>query len=302
LYHSAWNTLKTFFSNDPALQGKGGMFCILHTWGQTLSFHPHLHCLVPAAGINSSGELKLIKGKDKFLFNIKNMSKVFRAKFAEELTRLEKKHKVSLIPPLTRKLMFSKSWVIFSQRPFSTPENVVRYIGMYSHRVAISENRILEDKDGMISFTYKDYKDNAKLKILSLDAVEFFRRFAMHILPYRFMKIRYYGLLNNLKKKYFLEKAIQSVGKYKTNKENQPDNQEPTDTIFEDDLDDEPVTQKPIYNLTCPLCKKGRLQKIAKLTAFELYIGIEVIKNGVAVYKSRDGPEIENFIPVKIQI
>ena len=146
---------------------------------------------MPAAGIGNDGLFKLVKGRDKFLFDVKNMGKVFRAKFADEMTALEKSGKLKF-SGLLRKLAFAKSWVVYCQRPFSSPENVVRYIGMYSHRVAISENRILEETNNEINFLYKDYKDNGTKKTMQLPSDEFLRRFSMHILPKKFMKIRYY--------------------------------------------------------------------------------------------------------------
>ena len=291
LFHATWNTLKAFFSSETLLQGKGGMFCILHTWGQNLAFHPHLHCLVPAAGIGNDGDFKLLKGKDKFLFNVKAMSKVFRAKFAEELTVLEKKQ-VLVIPPITRGLMFAKKWVVFSQRPFSTPQNVVRYIGMYSHRVAISENRIIDDSDGKISMHYKDYKNAGEKKILQLESEEFLRRFAMHILPHKFVKIRYYGQLNNRNKKHFLELGTQQVGKFtQAVAENDPAVSQ-TDAEPDFGLDDSRTQSKVIRLIHCPYCKTGTLRLIASLARYGVDVEILVVDSATAeiICRSKDPP------------
>jgi len=316
LYHSVWGTLKLFFAGDENLKGKGGMLCILHTWGQNLAFHPHLHCLVPAAGISADGEFKLVKGRDKFLFNVKGMSEVFRAKFAEEMTALEKSGKLKF-SGLLRKQAFAKNWVVFAQRPFSTPENVVRYIGMYSHRVAISENRISDDKDGKISFWYKDYKDGGKKKIIELPSDEFLRRFSMHILPKKFMKIRYYGLFNNRCKKDFIHKAKAVVGLYSENKDAKatqtpkiaeelsiaandilPVTDDSQEYINELDygLDDEPVTEKKTM-IICPVCKTGKLIRLAPISVVDFESGIIVVntKTGEIVFRTRDGPVTDNF-------
>ncbi len=317
LYHSVWNTLKEFFENDEALSGKGGMLCILHTWGQNLAFHPHLHCLVPAAGIGNDGLFKLVKGRDKFLFDVKNMGKVFRAKFAEEMTALEKSG-ILKFSGLIRKQAFTKNWVVYCQRPFSTPENVVRYIGMYSHRVAISENRILNDKDGIITFKYKDYKNGGKQEVMPLRSDEFLRRFSMHILPRKFMKIRYYGLLNNRCKKDFILKAKDAVGLYSENKAVETTTQTPksAEGIFIEandilpvtdenqydindldyGLDDEPITEKKTV-IICPACKKGLLRKLTPITASDFETGIIVVnfKTGEIIFRSRDGPVTGDF-------
>jgi len=293
LFHSAWDTLRVFFENDRALAGRGGMLCILHTWGQTLSFHPHIHCLVPAAGISSKGEFKLVRGKDKFLFNVKNMSRVFRAKFAAGLTLLQKKEEISL-SGITRGLMFKKQWVVYAQRPFSVPENVVRYIGMYSHRVAISENRIIGDTDGVISFYYKDYRDDAKRKIMQLPGEEFLRRFALHILPHRLVKIRYFGQLNNRMKKHFLLAAKETVGLYRV--ENEEAGCEKSEFDFDLDLDDEPIRRK--NTPVCPHCKSLNMTKIAHfgcLHNFKELVSFDLGGKKV-VYNSRDGPQVGNLL------
>jgi len=288
LFATAWETLKTFFENDKSLVGKGGMLCILHTWGQTLSFHPHLHCLVPAAGLNQAGEFKLLRGKNKFLFNVKSLGEVFRAKFAAGLTALHKKN-VLILPDLTRKLMFWKNWIVYSQRPFSTPENVVRYIGMYSHRVALSENRIIEEKDGNVSFFYKDYKDEGKKKIMTLTGEEFLRRFSMHILPYKLMKIRYFGQLNNRHKKHFIKVAEKAVGLY-CSKSDFPENRIDENQL-DFDLDDEPISKK--NSVCCPNCKSFNFRKLASfamLKNFKELVLIDIEKSQI-YYNTRDGPQ-----------
>ena len=322
LYHSAWNTLKLFFKSDTSLSGNGGMLCILHTWGQNLSYHPHLHCLVPGGGISENGNFKVVKGSDKFLFNVKNMAKVFRAKFAEELTKLHNQGTI-VIQPIIRNLMFKKNWVVFAQRPFSTPENVVRYIGMYSHRVAISENRIIDEKDGYVSFFYKDYRDNGAKKIMKLPAEEFLRRFSMHIIPHRFMKIRYFGILNNRNIKKFVQSAEKSVGKYANLKiedlSQTPDVQLKPNTeanvqirvasdnseIAELDygLDDEKILLKKNV-ISCSICKTGKLRKIASFCATEIKSGILVVNINTSeiLFDSRADPFLENYRIINIEI
>lgn len=304
LFQAAWQTLRLFFANDKQLQGKGGMLCILHTWGQNLAFHPHLHCLVPAAGIGNDGELKLVRGGKQFLFNVKAMAKVFRAKFAEKLTALEKSDQL-IIPEIIRKQMFAKRWVVFAQRPFSTPQNVVRYIGMYSHRVAISQNRISHYSNGTVSFGYKDYKDGAKLKTMSLEGQEFLRRFAMHILPYRFMKIRYFGLLNNRCKRQFLQTTNKILGAYiqaddvrQMPTDNREDNSLQTDTLEE--LDDE-MCQVPKSTLVCPKCKSKNMLRILSLSPQQCRHGFMAIDtHGQILFDARAGPSLDSALIIQI--
>ena len=304
LFHAAWDTLKQFFKNDKILNGKGGMLSILHTWGQNLSFHPHIHCLVPGAGISNTGEFKPIKGGHKFLFNVKSLAKVFRAKFAENISSEEKKGNLK-ISPIVRKMMFTKNWVVFSQRPFSTPENVVRYIGMYSHRVAICENRIIDNKNGIVSFFYKDYKDGGTKKTMQLTGEEFIRRFSLHILPFRFTKIRYYGELNNRNINNFTRIAQNSVGLYKENicveteqipeKEINTDNGVSQNNAIDFDLDyglDDEHSVSKKTSIICPFCKKAFLHKLLAISYEDYNTGIIVVNSGSGeiLFHCRAGP------------
>jgi hypothetical protein len=188
--------------------------------------------------------------------------------------------------------MFKKQWVVYAQRPFSVPENVVRYIGMYSHRVAISENRIIGDSDGVISFYYKDYRDEGKQKTMQLPGEEFLRRFAMHILPRRLVKIRYFGQLNNRQKKHFLLAAKETVGLYRAENEEA----ECEKSEFDLDLDDEPIRRKNVP--ACPHCKSLNMTKIAYfgcLHNFKELVNFDIGGKKV-VYNSRDGPQFGNLL------
>jgi hypothetical protein len=182
------------------------------------------------------------------------------------------------------------------QRPFSVPENVVRYIGMYSHRVAISEKRIIDDKDGIISFLYKDYRDQGKQKTMQLPGEEFLRRFAMHILPRKLMKIRYFGQLNNRRKKHFLRAAEETVGLYRVENA-EPENENSENEIDLDfELDDEPIVRKNVP--ACPHCKSLNMRKIASfacLPNFKELVKLD-FETRTIVYKTRDGPQTGNLL------
>jgi Putative transposase/Transposase zinc-binding domain len=184
LFESAWQTLQKFGGQK---QLQLGMICILHTWGQNLSLHPHLHCIVPGAGIDAKGNLQKIHCTDKFLFPVKAMSKIFRAKYVSNLRRQKYNDKVLI------ETLFKKDWVVYAKKPFGNPASVIEYLGRYTHKVAISNQRIKDVNKEGVTFQYKDYKQQGIKKEMQLSLQEFVRRFAMHILPHRFVRIRHYG-------------------------------------------------------------------------------------------------------------
>lgn len=189
LFGAAWGTLAEFARNKGMQMG---MIAILHTWGSNLHYHPHLHCIVPQGGLDQNGvwrELSAAKKGSPFLFSAKGMSRMFRAKFMAELG------KQTTTPRQTRKELFSKEWVVYCKAPFKGVDKVVEYLGRYSHRVAISNARIKEITDSSVTFDYKDYRDKAKHKLMTLTGEEFLHRFSQHILPGGFVRIRHYGFL-----------------------------------------------------------------------------------------------------------
>ncbi len=188
LFEAAWATLNQF-GNTEGIQL--GMIAILHTWGQNLSLHPHLHCIVPGGGINKQGKWRKKIRTDKYLFPVKAMSKVFRAKFVA-LLRASGNGDGALMNTL-----FSKNWVVYAKRPFGGPKQVIEYLGRYSHKVAISNHRIKEVTDTEVRFGYKDYRKEGQKKEMTLSNTEFVRRFSLHILPKRFVRIRHYGILSS---------------------------------------------------------------------------------------------------------
>jgi len=198
MFECVWNVLQSFGYSHYGVES--GAICVLHTWGQNLSLHPHIHCIVPAAGLTLNGNLKQITKQGKYLYPVRMLSTVFRGKLLEKIKRQLKQdnqltHYQSLLDEL-----WKKPWVVYCEPPLGNARQIVKYLGLYTHRVAISNHRI-ENIDGSgVSFFYKDYKDNSKKKLTKLSGVEFLRRFCLHILPYRFVKIRYYGLLSSKQK------------------------------------------------------------------------------------------------------
>lgn len=196
LFEAAWNTVKTFGNDVKHLGAQTGMIAILHTWGQQLTLHPHLHCIVPGGGLTVAGHWKQAKSNGKFLFPVKAMSKVFRAKYVQALKEKTKQANKELFNEL-----FKTEWVVYAKRPFGNAYSVIEYLGRYTHKIAISNHRIKNADENNVTFSYKDYRKGAQKNELSLPAMEFIRRFALHILPKSFVRIRHYGILSSTTKK-----------------------------------------------------------------------------------------------------
>ncbi|MEO6731663.1 MAG: IS91 family transposase [Ferruginibacter sp.] len=204
LFEASAATLLCFAKDPKYLGAIPGIISVLHTWGQQLSFHPHIHCIVSGGGIARANNWKQPTSKEGgFLFPVKAMSIVYRAKFLQALKLMIAKDEVILPDNTDAKqlfnLLYKKDWVVFSKAPFGGPHAVIEYLGRYTHKVAISNHRIqsINDNDGTVTFYYKDYADGGTKKTMTLVAAEFIRRFQQHILPAWFTKIRTYGYLAN---------------------------------------------------------------------------------------------------------
>jgi len=207
LFDAAWDTINTFSKDEKHLGATTGMISILHTWGQQLSLHPHLHCIIPAGGLTKSKQWKHCKTKGNYLFPVKALSVVYRAKYIHHLRKNIIKHNVNaekqiVLPQNIITECFKKQWVVFAKKPFSGVNSVVEYLGRYTHKVAISNHRItaINKVSETISFQYKDYKANGVKKISTINSMEFVRRFSLHILPKGFVRIRHYGILSSTAK------------------------------------------------------------------------------------------------------
>ena len=160
LFKSVWETLRLFGSKKHVTCG---MIAVLHTWGQNLSLHPHLHCIVPGGGVDKKGIWKSIRSDGKYLFSVKALSKVFRAKYVSLLRKSSILSSEISNASFKGRLesLFSKSWVVYAKRPFAHPSHVVEYLGRYTHKIAISNNRLVSYRDGKVRFTYKDYRQGS---------------------------------------------------------------------------------------------------------------------------------------------
>jgi hypothetical protein len=188
LFASAWATLHQFGKTE-GLQS--GIIAVLHTWGQNLSLHPHLHCIVPGGGIDNKGQWKGQLRSDKYLYCAKALSKVYRAKYVAQL------RENGITDKALFDSLFEKDWVVYAKRPFGGPQKVIEYLGRYTHKVAISNHRIKYVDQSSVTFSYKDYRNGSTQKPMTLTSDEFTRRFAQHILPPRFVRIRHYGILSS---------------------------------------------------------------------------------------------------------
>ena len=204
LFDASAQTLLCFAKDPKYLGALPGILSVLHTWGQQLSFHPHIHCIVSGGGITTGNAWKEgKKGMYRFLFPVKAMSIVYKAKFLRALKQMIDKGEVILPDNKDEKqllnLLYQKDWIVYAKAPFGGPQAVIEYLGRYTHKVAISNHRIysINDQNNTVTFAYKDYSDDNKQKQMTLSSLEFIRRFEQHILPQRFTKIRTYGYLAN---------------------------------------------------------------------------------------------------------
>ena len=198
LFGAASETLLEFGRNPRWLGGEIAATLVLHTWGQTLSQHLHVHCLVAGGALDSAGNW--IRSRRGFLFPVKALSSVFRGKFLAALAGLPAQ------PQLLAALR-AKPWIVYAKRPFAGPEQVLEYLGRYTHRTAISNERLVSADCASVRFSYKDYAHGERRRIMQLEPEEFLRRFTLHVLPRGFNRIRHYGVLANRHKRMLLARA-----------------------------------------------------------------------------------------------
>jgi hypothetical protein len=207
LFRATAETLLTIACDPERLGVETGFFAVLHTWGQNLHFHPHLHCVVPGGGLSPDHD-RWIGGRRQYLLPVKVLSSLFRRLFLEGLEGAYAAGKLQFfgeLEPLRDPQAFArylapwkeKEWVVYAKAPFGGPQHVLEYLGRYTHRVAISNRRLLKLEGGQVSFQWKDYRDGDRQKAMTVSADEFIRRFLQHALPPGFQRIRYFGFLAN---------------------------------------------------------------------------------------------------------
>ena len=255
LFAAVWNTLQSFGYSHFGTET--GAVAVLHTWGQNLSLHPHIHCLVPAAGYTLDGQWENIGHSGGYLYPVYLLGDTFKGKFLDSLKRaLRKRNELSLFDDKVQQA-YKTRWVVHCQPSMASAGQVVKYLGQYTHRVAITNQRILNIAGEKVTFIAKDYRDGSVKKPVTLDGVEFLRRFTLHILPKRFVKIRRFGIYNHTVKRNL---ELQFVKEEKPSIDQIIRQQKPPETNVERF---ERLTG--ISLCLCPACKTGRMVTVREL-------------------------------------
>ena len=270
LFQATAQTLRTIGADSKHLGAEIGFIVILHTWGQNLLHHPHLHCVVPGGGISPDGQ-RWVSCRPGFFLPVRVLSRLFRRLFLELLQQAfdgGELHFFKSFVGLRDRLAFAKylapatqaEWVVYAKPPFGGPKQVLEYLGRYTHRVAISNNRLLEFSDGEVTFAWKDYRHESKNKTMCLDADEFIRRFLLHVLPSGFQRIRNYGFLANRYRQVKIDLCRKLLGA--------------SAPVAAGDALDQTLDYRDRYQrLTglslrdCPHCSKGQMVRIESFTA-----------------------------------
>jgi hypothetical protein len=230
-FQAVSETLQAFGHDPKYLGGEIGFFTILHTWGQNLLDHPHIHCVVPGGGLIDGTRWKSCK--NSFIFPVKAMAALFKGKMLDYFQTAVANGDIECfgtLEPFKDKTTFKTlidtlyktDWVVYAKPPFAGPQAVLKYLGRYTHRVAIGNSRIVALSDKTVSFTWKDYADGNKQKTMTLSIVEFIRRFLLHVVPKGFVRIRHYGFLSNHSKQESLVRCMKALGKKPVVREEKP--------------------------------------------------------------------------------
>jgi hypothetical protein len=258
LFRAVSETLLQVAADPQHLGAEIGLLAVLHTWGQTLQHHPHLHCVVPGGGL-APDHKRWVSSSDRFFLPVRVLSQVFRGKFLALLRKAYRKGQLQFhgrLEKLGRKTDFNEllnqmyrcEWVVYTKSPFAGPEQVLRYLAHYTHRVAISNHRILSVEDGNVTFRWKDYAHGNKKRKMTLTACEFLRRFLLHVLPKGFVRIRHFGFLANRQRKALLETCRRLLPM-------------PAVSAHTEHTEAAPGVEV----LLCPVCHTGRLQIVERL-------------------------------------
>lgn len=257
LFESASHCLLTLGKDPKWLGAMPSISAVLHTWGQQLSFHPHVHCIVSGGGVDKQLNWVDLKKKTRkgYLFPYDVMEPMFKKHFMRNLNRMVENNEIRVAGKTQwqdlKSGLYDKQWVVYAKSPMGSVSQVVEYLARYAHKVAISNHRILEVGENSVEFQYKDYNDNKKIKLMKLTSPEFIRRFEQHILPRGFVKMRHYGILGNSSRKKRVNEILKKMK-----------------------LPVHPPTVKIPYQLRmlekygldvslCPVCKKGHLERVA---------------------------------------
>jgi len=263
LFRASAATLLEVAAAPRHLSAEIGFLSVLHTWGQNLQHHPHVHCVIPAGGL-STDHTRWIQPRYPFFLPVKVLSRVFRGKFVAGLQRAYRQGKLGFYgdqkslqdPKLFRALvrsLFRQDWIVYAKPPFGGPQYVLHYLARYTHRVAISNHRLVSFQNGQVSFRWKDYAHGSKQRIMTLSADEFLRRFLLHVLPKGFVRIRFFGFLANRRRATLLPICRQLLAVQST--VGSPC----------------PASPPPLPTWSCPVCG-GPMMIIERLTAKQMFL------------------------------
>jgi hypothetical protein len=264
LFRAAAETLRTIAADPKHLGVQIGLFLVLHTWGQQLQHHPHVHGVVTGGGLSRDGT-RWIACRPGFFLPVRVLSRLFRRLFLQSLQQAFEAGRLRLtgsLEPLADPETFTKQlaparqaeWVVYAKRPFAGPQQVLDYVGRYTHRVAISNNRLVAIEDGHVRFRWKDYRAESRPKTMTLAATEFIRRFLLHVLPRGFQRIRYYGLLGNRHRAEKLARCRQLLGMTPT-----PTSDVAAPAINTRDYRDRVEALTGVSLRVCPICREGQM-------------------------------------------
>jgi hypothetical protein len=260
LLRASAQTLLQIAADPKHLGAQIGLLSVLHTWGQNLMHHPHVHCVVPGGGLALDGQ-RWISCRPDFFLPVRVLGRFFRGKFLAMTKRAFADGKLSFqgdLAPLHDSKAFAAhlapcyrtDWVVYAKKPFGGPTQVLKYLARYTHRVAISNHRLLSLEDGWVRFRWKDYAHGNKKRVMTLDAAEFIRRFLLHVLPRGFMRIRHYGLLANARRAELLARCCEALAADKP--------QEPA-------VPSEAPAPPSDDAARCPMCRVGRMVMVQRL-------------------------------------
>jgi len=262
LFRAVKETLLELAHDSKRLGGSIGIITVLHTWGQNLMDHPHIHCILPGGAIDQKRN-KWKPCKNSFLFPVAVVQKLYRGKLMCFFKQAVSDGSIVLHGSLKKfsdetvykqflNQLYEKKWVVYIKQPFASPKDVIRYLGQYTHRIAISNQRIVSLENGIVCFRYKDYADKNKIKYMKLSVVEFIRRFLLHVLPKGFVRIRHYGFLASRNRKTVMADCLKFFNKPVPVKTKRTVTQ-----IFKELLD--------VDLLKCSHCKCGMLRKVSSI-------------------------------------
>ncbi len=289
LFDASAEALQQLARDEQRLGAQVGITSVLHTWGQKLTFHPHVHCVVTGGGL-SKDSTRWVAAREKYLLPVRAMSRLFRGKFLAAVQDLRRADELNLPDKLDalrddsvwaafRDQLYRAEWVVYAKPPFGGPNKVFAYLGRYTHRVAISNHRILAFADGQVTFAYRDYADGNKKKTLTVSGVEFLRRFLLHVLPHGFVRLRHYGLhaASNVGTKLVRAREILAGRSDEVDLGDPPPSKSPSvphAPSRKPRSEQEPwwttlLRHTGVDVRACPHCKKGRLVRREFLASFE---------------------------------